>query len=291
MDFHALKSFLTVIQEKSFSKAARKLYRTQPAISLAIQKLEVDLGERLIDRSSNKELLVTDAGRLVAEFAQRLENLKLQLTNSLVELKDHSSGRLTIGANESTTLYLLIHLKNYRSLYPRVKIEVRRSFSSRIPADIMTGNLELGMVSYDPSIKGLASTVIYTDALAFVVSPKHRLANRKAISIQELGLENFIAHNVISPYRQIVLREFARHKVSLNMGIEMPTIESIRKLVQNNEGVAFIPRMCVEEEIASGTLRTIKVKELHVERKIRLLYPTSRTMSYAARAFLDLVKG
>src|SRR5205823_6365380 len=152
------------------------------------------------------------------------------------------------------------------------------------------GNLELGVISYDPADERLTSTVIYADSLSFVVSPKHRLANRKTVSITDLGQETFIAHNVISPYRDVVLREFQRHKVPLNMEVEMPTIETIRKLVQNNEGVAFVPRMCVESEIEQGLLAEVRVKEMNVERQIRLVYPTRRALSHAAKAFLEVIK-
>ena len=133
--------------------------------------------------------------------------------------------------------------------------------------------------------------VIYTDHLAFVVSPQHRFADRVELSITELGMETFIAHNVLSPYRAVVLREFQRHKVPLNMDVEMPTVETIRKLVQRNEGVAFLPRMCVEQEIQQGSLCEIQVTEMHVERKIRLVYPARRALSHAAKAFLELVRG
>jgi DNA-binding transcriptional LysR family regulator len=102
-------------------------------------------------------------------------------------------------------------------------------------------------------------------------------------------METFIAHNVNSPYREIVLREFQRRKVPLHMDVEMPTVESIRKLVQRNEGVAFLPRMCVEPELERGTLREVRVDELYVERKIRLVYPARRALSHAGRAFLELV--
>jgi DNA-binding transcriptional LysR family regulator len=123
------------------------------------------------------------------------------------------------------------------------------------------------------------------------VSPKHRFASRRTVSITDLGAEIFIAHNVVSPYREVVLREFQRHKVPLRMEVEMPTIETIRKLVQNNEGVAFVPRMCVEQEIEQKTLCEVKIRELDVERKIRLVYPTRRALSHAAQAFLEVVKG
>ncbi len=289
MELYSLQVFLTVATEKSFSRAAEKLLRTQPAVSLALQRLEAELGEKMIDRSG-KDLVLTDAGHVVLEYARRFENLRQELENSLAELRDNSAGRLSIGANESTTLYLLQHIERYRRLYPKIKVQVRRSLSSKIPADLIDGNLELGVISYDPGDERITSTIIYTDSLAFVVSPKHRFASRKAVPITELGQETFIAHNVLSPYREVVLREFQRHKVPLNMDVEMPTIETIRKLVQSNEGVAFMPRMCVEQEIQQHLLCEVKVKEMHVERKIRLVYPTRRALSHAARAFLEVIK-
>jgi DNA-binding transcriptional LysR family regulator len=290
MELHTLQVFLTVANERSFSRAAEKLLRTQPAVSLAVQRLEMELGEKLIDRSG-KELVLTDTGRALVDYARRFENLRQEMENSLTELRDKSAGTLAIGANESTSLYLLRHIEEFRRLYPKVRVRVRRSLSSKIPAELIDGNLELGVISYDPADERLVSTVIYTDALEFVVSPEHRLAGRKSVSITELGTETFIAHNVISPYREVVLREFQRHRVPLHMEIEMPTVETIRKLVQRGQGVAFVPKMCVEEELKQGTLRAVKVKELNVERNIRLVYPARRALSHAARAFLDVVRG
>jgi len=289
MELYPLKVFLTVAGEKSFSRAAEKLLRTQPAISLAIQKLESDLQEKLIDRSG-KELLLTDAGKIVYEYARRFENLSSELENALAELRDNSAGRLIIGANESTSLYLLEHIERYRRLYPKVRVQVRRTLSSKVPAQLIDGELELGVISYDPEDDRLHSMVLFTDHLAFVVSPQHRFANRQEVSINELGMETFIAHNVLSPYRAVVLKEFQRYKVPLNMDVEMPTVETIRKMVQRNEGVAFLPRMCVEQELTQDMLREVKVPELSVERKIHLVSPAKRSLSHAAKAFLELVR-
>ena len=288
MELHPLRVFLAVAAEKSFSRAAEKLLRTQPAISLSIQRLEAELGERLIDRSA-KDLLLTAAGQLVFDYAQRFENLQADLENALAELRDKSAGRLAIGANESSTLYLLDHIERFRALYPKVRVQVRRSLSSRIPAELIDGQLELGLLTYDPEDERLISKVIYTDHLSFVVSPEHRLANKKEVSIAELGEETFIAHNVVSPYRAMVLRAFQSHKVPLKMDLEMPTIEAIRKMVERNEGVAFLPRMCVDLEIRRGLLREVKVREMSMERKIRLVYPARRALSHAAQAFLEVV--
>ena len=131
MELHSLQVFHAVATEKSFSRAAEKLLRTQPAVSLSLQRLEQELGEKLIDRSG-KDLILTDAGRTVLDYARRFQSLQTELENSIAELRDNSAGRLTIGANESTTLYLLKHIEKYRELYPKVKVQVRRSLSSKL---------------------------------------------------------------------------------------------------------------------------------------------------------------
>src|SRR3978361_408064 len=160
MELNTLRVFMTVANERSFSRAAEKLGRTQPAVSLSLQRLELELGEKLLDRSA-KYVMVTDAGAKVLEFARRFHNLESELQNSVAELRDHSAGRLVIGANESTTLYLLGHIKRYRRLYPRIKVQIRRSFSSRIPDELLDGNLELGVISYEPRDERIVSSVIY----------------------------------------------------------------------------------------------------------------------------------
>jgi DNA-binding transcriptional LysR family regulator len=288
VELYPLRVFLTVANEKSFSRAAEKLHRTQPAISLALQRLETELGERLIDRSA-KELVLTDAGRTVIEYARRFDNLSGELQLAIAELRDNAAGRLSIGANESTTLYLLRYIERYRKLYPKVKVEVRRSLSSRVPSEIVDGNLELGVISYDPHDDRLITSVIFTDALAFVVSPRHPLAKKKQVSLRELGGETFIAHNVISPYREAVVSEFRRQGVPLNMPVEMPSVETIRRLVQAELGVAFLPMMCVQQDLEAGSLVSVRVKEMQIERKIYLLRPSRRALSYAAGAFLVLL--
>lgn len=289
MELSQLAIFLAVAEERSFSRAAQKLLRTQPAISLAVQRLESELGETLVDRSL-KDGTLTDAGKVVFEYARKFENVRRGLNNALTELRNLQTGRLTIGANESGALYLLTHIDRFRQLYPGVKVEVRRSLSSRIPSDVLDNSVELGVVSYEPGDRNLHSQVIYTDSLCFVVFPEHPLSGRKEARITELGSETFIAHNVMSPYRQTVIRAFQKYQVPLNMTVEMPTLETIKQTVIRKMGVAFLPRMTVQAELHSGALVEVSVKEMKVERKIRLVHPSRRQLSHAAQAFLDLVK-
>ena len=288
MDFDLLRVFEAVAAEASFSRAGRKLFRSQPAISLAVKRLEEELGAQLVDRSSRKVRL-TDAGRVVSDHARRMLAGERELRAALLELQDRRAGKLMIGANESTALYLLGHVEEFRQEYPGIRVELRRSLSSRIPEAVLDGSLELGAISYDPGDPQLRIHRLYRDRLTFVVSPSHRFAGRDAVRISELGGETFIAHNVVSPYRARVLDAFRQHQVPLNMAIEMPTIETIRRLVQRNLGVAFLPKMCVDQQIRSGALREIEIRELQVERTIRLVYPAKRALSQASLAFLELV--
>ena len=289
MELSQLTIFLTVASEKSFSRAAQKLARTQPAISLAVQRLEKEIGEKLLDRSL-KDGTLTDAGKVVYEYATKFENLRREMANSLSDLRDKQTGKLIIGANESGALYLLTHIRAFRQLYPRVQVEVRRSLSRNIPGEVEANSIDLGVVSYKPGNRNLHTTVIYDDAIAFIVHPEHPFAGRSQISIRDLGAETVIAHNIASPFRQIVLDAFQKYQVPLRMDLEMPTVETIKKMVQDRMGVAFVPRMCVQSEAASGQLVEVPVRELQVARKIHLVYPARRHLPHAAQSFLDLVK-
>ena len=289
MELYSLQVFLTVATEKSFSRAAEKLLRTQPAVSLAVQRLEQELGEKLIDRSG-KDLMLTDAGRTVLDYARRFQSLRQELDNALAELRDNSAGRLIIGANESTSLYLLRHIERYRELYPKVKVQVRRSLSSKIPNELLDGNLELGVISYDPGDERLKSKVIYTDALAFVVSPKHRLAQP-----QDGFHHRARRGDLHRPQRALALPRSGAARVSGAQGAAAHGRRDADHRDHPQDGAERPGRGFPAAHVrgtgdrAEDMLCEVKVKELHVERKIRLVYPTRRALSHAAKAFLDVV--
>ena len=150
MDLAQLEVFLAVAREGRFSRAAEKLYRTQSAVSQSIRKLEDELGEPLFDRSS-REGVLTDAGRVLQEYAERLLNLRGDAQEALVELRELQKGKLAIAANEFTALYLLPVLAEFRRLHPMIRITVRRSLGSHIPDDVLRHNTELGVLTYDPA--------------------------------------------------------------------------------------------------------------------------------------------
>ena len=175
MDISQLEVFRAVAREGGFSRAANKLYRTQSAVSQSVRKLESEIGEPLFDRSS-RDGLVTDAGRVLLEYADRLLNLRDNAREALVELRELQQGKLVIGANEFTALYLLRVLAEFGRLHPAIRIMVQRSLGSRIPDDVLRHNCEFGVLTYDPHDPELSSVVVYSDELILVVPPSHPLA-------------------------------------------------------------------------------------------------------------------
>lgn len=289
MDLSQLEVFLAVARERRFSRAAEKLYRTQSAVSQTIHKLEVELGEPLFDRSSRDGVL-TDAGRVLQEYAEKLINLRLDAHEALVELRELQKGKLSIAANEFTSLYLLPVLAEFRRLHPTIKITVRRSLGSHIPDDVLKHDVELGVLSYDPEEPQLQSVVVYLDELAFIVPPGHPLASAGEVSIRQLGAESFVAHIVTSPYRDKVIEAFQRHKTPLHMDVELPTLQAIKQFVSMGNGVALVPEISVENEIARGELVRLPVSDLHYQRKLRLIYRQESALSHAAQAFLKVAE-
>jgi DNA-binding transcriptional LysR family regulator len=285
VELSQLEVFLMVAREGRFSRAAEKLYRTQSAVSQTIRKLEQELGEPLFDRSS-REGLLTDAGRVLREYSEKLLNLRSDAQEALVELRELHKGKLSIAANELTVLYLLPILGEFRRLHSMIKVAVIRALGSQIPGDVLRHNVEFGLLTYDPDEPQLHSVIVYLDELAFVVPPNHPLASEKQISIRQLGAESFVAHIVTSPYRDKVIQAFRRHKTPLHMDVELPTLQAIKRFLVTGNGVALLPEISVEGELARGELVRIPVRELQLQRKLRLVYRKGGNLSHAARAFL-----
>ena len=289
MDLFQLETFLAVAEERSFSRAAARLHRTQPAVSQAIAKLESELGEVLLERSSRDGTL-TDAGEVLRDYALKLLNLRTEASSALTELRALHRGRLNIAANEYTCLYLLPLLDEFRRQNPHIKLAVQRALASRIPDEILMHSVEIGVLSFRPEDAQVQSVVVYRDELSLVVNPRHPLARHTEVSIRQLGSQNFIAHNIPSPQRQKVIQTFRRHKTPLQMGVELPSLEAIKRFVEMGNGVALVPALTVEKELASGALVKVRIKELQIERKLRLVYRRQASLSHAAVAFLKVVQ-
>ena len=289
MDLFQLEAFVTVVREGSFSKAAKALYRTQPAVSQIIRRLEDEVGQALFDRASRRGVL-TDAGHVLLEHAERLMNFRNQAIAALDDVRNVRRGQLVIATNELTCLYLLPLLHEYRRLYPAVRLSVRRALASRIPADVRDYGADLGVVTYQPEDAALQSVVVYHDQLAFVVPRSHPFTKKRQVSIKDLGAEPFVAHHVSSPYRARVVETFRKKRVTLQMPVEMPTIDAIKKFVAAGNGVALLPVIAVESELERGELVRVHVPELAFERPVRLVFRKGESISHAATAFLGVAE-
>ena len=178
----------------------------------------------------------------------------------------------------------------FRARHPHIKIEVKRSLASRISSEILARETEIGIVSFKPNDTAITAVAVLTDELALIVPPDHPLAEKKVVSVRELGAESFVAHNVPSPYRERVIRTFEKYRTPLNISLEMPTLEAIKRFVEGGMGVALVPRLTAQAEIARGQVAALTVREMKLERKLYLVYRKGATLSHAARAFLRVAR-
>lgn len=290
MEFGQLEIFLCIAEEKSFSRAAEKMLRTQPALSIAIKRLEEETGEQLFDRSSRNATL-TEAGKTLHSYAQRLINLRQEAREAVGELREMYRGRLIIGANESTSFYLLPQLLlEYRRHFPMIKIEVHRNISEKIPSDLLERKIDFGFLSYDPQQGGLQSIELDRDELVLVVPPKHELAGREQVTVRELGAFQFVAHNAKTPARDRIFELFRQNQTLLNICVDLSTLETIKDFVQLGVGIAILPRLSVSAEIADGRLVHVPVRGMKIEKTLRLVFRRESNLSHAAKSFLELIR-
>jgi DNA-binding transcriptional LysR family regulator len=187
-------------------------------------------------------------------------------------------------------MYLLPAIDHFRREFPHVSVTVHRMLASHIPDELILRTFELGVISFRPDPAQFRTIAVYGDSLAFIASPNHPLATTPRVSIKDLGEELFVAHNVTSPLRRKVIEAFQHYRTPLNMQIELPTIEAIKRFVAMGNGVALVPHLTVARELETGDLVRIPVDELDVKRVLRLVHRRQVTLSYAARAFLRTVR-
>jgi DNA-binding transcriptional LysR family regulator len=288
MDLTALRVFLTVAEERSFSRAAAKVHRTQPAVSQAVKRLEEELGEQLFDRSSKSGTL-TDAGRVLQNYGQRLVRLAEEAESSMRELRDLRRGRVLIGANEAAIHTLLPLMARFRQKVPDIAVDVRRVPARQIAVEVQQGSLDFGALTFRPAEEGLLEVVVGSDELVLLMPPSHPLSKRRQVTMEEVAGEPVVAHNDPSPARERVLRLFEEHQISLNMVISLPSLDGIKRAVELKLGVALLPRRCAITEIASGRLVAVPVSGISRKRQLTLVCRKAHR-SHAANAFLAVAQ-
>jgi DNA-binding transcriptional LysR family regulator len=289
MQLQDLNAFVVVADERSFSKAARKLHRTQPAVSQAVRRLEDELGERLFDRTSRNGTL-TEAGMLLRDHAARLLRVAAEAHTAVRELQQVRRGRVVIGANEAAVHSVLPIVQRFAAQHPHATVEVRRIPSRQIAAAVLERSLDFGVLTFQPPDKGLQSISLGGDELVMLAHPGHKLASKKRVTIEEVGRETVIAHNDPSPARDRVLQVYERRHAAINIQIALPSLDGIKRAVEMGLGVAVLPKRCALTEIARGHLVAVRVPELSSPRLVRFLFRKSGELSRAASAFLEIVR-
>ncbi len=290
MEITQLEFFLKVVEEGGFSKAAERVFRTQPAVSIAVKRLEEEVGAPIFDRSQKTPTL-TEVGHVVYDYARRIIALRDQAREAVAEIRALERGRVRIGANESTSLYLLPDLiLGFRKKHPKIKVEIYRHVSERLPREVLDGNVDFALMAFEPSHSELEYFPILKDELVLIFSPKHPLADRDSVTVKELGQESFLAHNVKAASRLKVIETFSKHHTPLNITLELATVETIKRFVQKQIGIAFVPRMCVTEELERGTLATVPVRGLTYTRTLWAAHRRNAAFSHAAAAFLKILR-
>lgn len=290
MELMQLEMLVAAVEEGGIHKAADRVSRTQPAVSMALRKLEAEIGAPLFDRSQRNHYTLTEVGETLYAYAKRLLDLRGEALSALKELNHLERGHLRVGANESVSQYLLPKLtREFHQQYPKIEIEVRQRLSTMLLEEIKQRHLDCAILSFLPHDSAFEATPVVRDELVLIASPQHRLASRQRIRIRDLGAESLIAHQVRSPSRDKVAEAFRRSHTAPNVAQETASLEEIKRLIAANVGVGFVPLSCAQEEVERRELVVISVADFHHERTLWAVRRRTNAHSRAAQAFLQVI--
>ena len=289
MNFDCLEGFLEVAKVQNISRAASILYRTQPTLSHQIQRLEREYGGKLFDREF-KVVKLTDAGATLRRYAEGLVSLRSEALDEIKQVKLKPRGCLHIGTNDATCLYVLpTALAAFRRAFPQVQVNLYRTFSHKIVEKIVDGNLDIGIVSLPRTAKGLEVVPIFSAELKVILPPDHPLADRKEVTAEEISYFPLLLPKSGRARRTIedLLRPY---KKSLQISMELASVEIIKKYVSAGIGISLLPEAFATAEVAAGTLRVVGVQGKKLHRELGLIYRRGCPLPTSAMSFVNIVK-
>src|SRR5262249_13887826 len=249
MDLLQLEHFLAVVEEGTFTRAAERVSRTQPAVSQSIKKLEEEIGGQLFARDLH-DVSLTEAGKTLLEYARKMVRARDDAMRDLGSLKTLKTGTLNIAAHESAAVYLLPDpLRHYLTRFPDVKVGIFRSRLTDIPRQVLDREVDIGFVKDEPAFHDLKWVDVHEDEMILVASPNHPLVGRRQIHVRDLGSENFVVHHLCSTTEQKILKLFEEHRTRCHIVAELWSFENIKGFVQAEIGMAIVPRVTVEGEL------------------------------------------
>ena len=290
MDLLQLEHFLAVVEERTFTRAAERVCRTQPAVSQSIKKLEDEVGAALFARDVH-EVSLTEAGRVLADYARRMVTLRDDAVRHVSELKTLRTGALSIAAHESAAVYLLpAPLRTYLQKYPDIKVGIYRSRLGEIPRQVMDREVDLGFVKDEPAFHELQWVDVHTDEMVCIAPPDHPLVHRGTVSVTDLSDEPFVLHHLCNTTADMVLRLFEQHGARCRIAAELWSFENIKNFVQEHIGLAIVPRVTVRHELREGTLAPVPLRELSAPRRTLMIYREQGYLSDSARELIKIVR-
>ena len=286
MDFDQLETFLAVARLSSFSRAAEKRFRTQPAISSQIRALEEEVGARLLDRSGGK-VSITSAGKLFQKYAEEtLEARKATLT-AIAEAERVPRGEIIVGANEGTCLHILPEVfAEFKRQYPDVAVNIKRSDYGKILESVIDNSVDFGVVSLPINDPRLTVVLIHRDELVLIVPPNHPLAKMKSATLAEAAQSPLVMPTA-GHTRDALETLFHDRRLKPRYAMELDSSELLKRFVAADVGVGFIARSHVQEDVRANVLAVVPVSDAQIRRDLALVFRKDKALSRAALAFID----
>ncbi|HLW88183.1 MAG TPA: LysR family transcriptional regulator [Terriglobales bacterium] len=287
MDFDQLETFLAVARHLSFSRAADKRFRTQPAISSQIRLLEEEVGAKLLDRSGGKVSL-TASGKLFLKFAEELMETRKAMLAGIAETERVPRGEIVVGANEGTCLHILPEVfAEFKKQYPDVNISITRSDYARILESVIDNSVDFGVVSLPVDDARLKVVLIHRDELVIIVPPQHPLAGKKSATVAEAAKFALVVPK--GGHTRDALEDlFFERKLKPRYIMELDSSELLKRFVAADAGIGFIARSNVLEDVRASALTTVPISDATIRRDLALVFRKDKSLSRAALAFIDI---
>lgn len=292
MNLYHLRVFRTVAEHEHITRASEELILSQPAVTKIIQNLERDLGLELIERHGRR-IVLTHAGHVLLGYARRLFALEREMEEAMAGLKDAEIGEINLAANRTTGVYVLPPIvSRYRSLYPRVVLNIMILNSHEIIEQTLNWTLDLGLVEGDPNTlpQELKVKVFAQDELVLVVSPEHPWSKRNQVHPEALRDGQLLLREQGSGIREVIVHSLAHQGVQIQPLFTLPDNEAIKQMIISGVGAAIVSALTVQRELISGDLVRIAIAGVKLHPRLSLVYRIDKHLSPAAQAFCSLLE-
>jgi DNA-binding transcriptional LysR family regulator len=289
MHVENFKIFSDLVDSESFSRAAKLNNITQSAVSQQLRAMEKHFSILIVDRSQ-KQFRLTCEGEKLYESAKEILYLYENLSSELQEMKKVISGTIHISTVYSIGLHELPpYVKAFLTKFPEVNIRVEYRRANNVYEDILTNSIDLGLIAYPQRHKQLEVLPFHDDILVLVVSPEHPLAGKKSITLQEISDQKFIGFEPDIPTRKATDQIFKDEGIEMEPVMEFDNVETVKRAVEINAGIAILPQTTVTREEAQGLLRVIKFKNKTYKRPLALIHRKGRALTPAMKKLIDLL--